>query len=275
MTTANRATRLWTPSQYLRFGGERLRPALDLLAQARIALEDKSVERVIDLGCGTGNITPFLVETWPDSRIVSVDSSREMLDKVYAYNATIGKNVEYTKADFEGFHTDTKVDLIYSNAALHWVSFGVHEILIPKLLGYLNPGGVLAFQIPDTRSQPSHLLMREAAKQLGWMDRILETRWVTCDRDPIDYYKLLKPQATQINMWHSKYAMILEGENPVADFTASTGLGPYVDAFGGKDSVNGKLYIQKYRKLIADAYPKTEDGKTIFEFNRFFIVAKV
>ncbi|KAI9338158.1 S-adenosyl-L-methionine-dependent methyltransferase [Obelidium mucronatum] len=287
MQVHQRSSRLWVPSQYLRFGGERLRPALDLLMQARISLQQsqRQVDRILDLGCGTGNITPFLREAWPNAAIDCVDSSPEMLNKAKASHDEQlqngpSMNITYHQADFESFQLnqgEEKVDLIYSNAALHWVSFDVHQTLIPRLMKTcLSPGGVLAFQIPDTRAQNSHLLMKEAAKELGLADCISKTRcWVTCEKDPQDYYNLLQSTecVSKINMWHSKYAMLLEGENPVADFTASTGLGPYVDAVGGKDSVDGKAFIAKYRELISKAYPKTSDGKTVFEFNRFFVVA--
>ena len=46
----------WDPRQYLAFGGERLRPALDLIA--RIPLE--SPRAIVDLGCGAGNVTEAL-----------------------------------------------------------------------------------------------------------------------------------------------------------------------------------------------------------------------
>ncbi|KAJ3067338.1 hypothetical protein HDU98_009483 [Podochytrium sp. JEL0797] len=273
----NRASRLWTPSQYLRFGNDRLRPATDLLAQARQALSAPPA-LVVDLGCGTGNIAPFVADAWPHAALHCVDSSPTMLaaaKAAHAKHATLASTTTYTQSDFETFSLHQKPDLIYSNAALHWVSFTVHTTLLPRLLSLLNPGGVLAFSMPDTRRQPSHLLMQQAAQQLGFSGRIATTRWVTTERDGSEYYSLLSPHTTSLNMWHSKYAMVMEGENPVADFTASTGLGPYVDSLGGKESEDGQRFVAKYRELIAEAYPKQQDGKTLFEFNRFFVVATV
>ena len=55
----------WNPTQYLRFGNERLQPALDLLS--RIPLEHPAI--IYDLGCGTGTVTAFLKERWPDQDI--------------------------------------------------------------------------------------------------------------------------------------------------------------------------------------------------------------
>ncbi|KAJ3291249.1 hypothetical protein HDU79_002572 [Rhizoclosmatium sp. JEL0117] len=270
---SSRAQRLWNPSAYLKFSGERLRPALDLLSQARITL-DSPPRHIIDLGCGTGNITPFLRDAWPESKILCLDSSVDMLKKARESHSSLKlSGIEYQQTDFEGFQAEA-ADLIFSNAALHWVSFDVHKTLIPRLMSFLRPGGVLAFQIPDTRNQPSHLLMTESAKELGFGERIKQTRWVTCERDARDYYGILSPHSSIISMWHTRNAMILDGDNPVADFTASTGLGPYVDALGGNGSEDGQAFIQRYRENIAKAYPKEENGKTIFEFNRFYLIAK-
>ena len=54
----------WDPDIYLKFGSERTRPALELLARVPIA----TPERVIDLGCGPGNSTALLAARWPDAR---------------------------------------------------------------------------------------------------------------------------------------------------------------------------------------------------------------
>ena len=72
-----RAAAVWDPGQYLRFSDERLRPALDLLAQ--VGLEAPA--RVVDLGCGAGNVTAILRERFPLAEVVGVDGSASMLEK--------------------------------------------------------------------------------------------------------------------------------------------------------------------------------------------------
>ncbi|HUX25465.1 MAG TPA: methyltransferase domain-containing protein, partial [Burkholderiales bacterium] len=59
----------WNPQQYARCAGHRVRPALDLIAR-------RPIERpriVVDLGCGTGNVTRMLRKRWPGARIAGVD----------------------------------------------------------------------------------------------------------------------------------------------------------------------------------------------------------
>ena len=67
----------WEPERYLQFADERLRPAQDLLA--RITLPAPG--RVVDLGCGPGNVTRLLAGRWPQAQITGVDSSAAMLER--------------------------------------------------------------------------------------------------------------------------------------------------------------------------------------------------
>src|SRR6185437_6688247 len=72
-----RSVATWDSAQYLRFGNERLRPALDLLAQIPLA----APAHVVDLGCGAGNVTAILRQRFPVAEIVGVDGSETMLAK--------------------------------------------------------------------------------------------------------------------------------------------------------------------------------------------------
>ena len=61
----------WDPGQYLRFADERLRPALDLLG----AVPLNSARRVVDLGCGAGNVTAILKRRFPAAEVIGIDGS--------------------------------------------------------------------------------------------------------------------------------------------------------------------------------------------------------
>ena len=66
----------WNPEQYLSFADQRGRPFFDLVG--RVGAE--SPRRVVDLGCGPGNLTVTLRQRWPDATIEASDSSPEMVD---------------------------------------------------------------------------------------------------------------------------------------------------------------------------------------------------
>jgi len=250
------------------FKEERLRPALDLL---RHVSSSSSIANVVDLGCGTGSIVPFFKQKWPRAQIFCVDSSQEMLETAKATLQSFDRTSPFfIHSDFESFTVQQKADVIFSNAALHWVSFEVHQSLLPRLLSFLKPGGQLAFQMPDTRLQPSHTLMVDAATNIG-LD-VSAARKVTTEVEPQAYYKLLSPSCATFNSWSSEYVHVLDGNDPVFAFTSSTGLGPFVAAVG--PDMEAK-YINEYKRLLRVAYPRQADGKTLFPFRRFFTVATV
>ena len=114
----------WNPSQYLQYEDARLRPALDLIA--RIPLEHPS--SIVDLGCGAGNVAQWLARRWPDARIDGVDGDAAMLDR--ARDSTAGaSNFRWIQADLAQWRPDVPADLVYSNAALHWLDR--HDTLFP------------------------------------------------------------------------------------------------------------------------------------------------
>src|SRR6266508_921542 len=128
----------WNPDQYLKFAQPRLRPALDLLA--RIGADAPA--RVDDLGCGAGNVTRLLLERWPQASITGVDESAEMLSLA----AKSVPGVTWTRQNLAAWAPTQSPDVIYSNAALHWLDDHAH--LFPRLVSVLAPGGTLAVQMP-------------------------------------------------------------------------------------------------------------------------------
>ena len=103
----------WDPAQYLKFAGPRLRPALDLLQR----IDREAPRSVFDIGAGAGNVTRLIAARWPAARVVGVDSSAEMLAKAAAENP----GIEWQEADLANWRPDRPAEIIYSNAALHWL----------------------------------------------------------------------------------------------------------------------------------------------------------
>jgi trans-aconitate 2-methyltransferase len=147
----------WNPEQYLKFAAARQRPALDLLA--RLAGEPA---RIVDLGCGAGNITRLLAERWPHAQITGVDSDPAMLAKAAASASAIC----WQSADIAAWQGEQPLDLVFSNAALHWL--GDHQHLLLRLVEQLAVGGVLAVQMPSNFAAPSHRILLELAGDPGW-----------------------------------------------------------------------------------------------------------
>jgi trans-aconitate 2-methyltransferase len=250
----------WDPKTYLAFGGERTRPAAELVA--RISVE--SPRRVADLGCGPGNSTALLAARWPDAEIDGIDNSPDML--VAARES--GVRARWIEADVAGWRPDRNYDVIYSNATLQWVSN--HETLLPHLVSFVAPGGVFAFQVPRNFGLPSHTIAQDLAKDARWADKLARVRdWWTV-REPENYYGILEPLASKIDIWETCYLQTVEGNDAVYRWVLGTGLRPFVEALEGEER---EAFLAEYSARAAQAYPQRASGITLFPFQRLFCVA--
>jgi trans-aconitate 2-methyltransferase len=252
----------WTPERYLAFGDERTRPAVDLLARVPLARP----ARVADLGCGPGNSTRLLCERWPQARVVGIDSSAAMLAKAEGS----GIQARWLESDIAAWTPDAPYDLLFSNAALHWLPD--HASLLPRLLGHLRPGGVLAIQMPRNFTAPSHTLLREVASTGPWAEK-LAPRF---DEEPVAapewYHDVLTPLAAALEIWQTEYLHVLEGGDPVLSWVRGTALRPVIAALTPEEQAR---FEAEYARRLRLAYPKRPDGRTLFPFRRLFIVAAV
>ncbi|MDA8107131.1 MAG: methyltransferase domain-containing protein [Betaproteobacteria bacterium] len=251
----------WDPSQYLKFAGERIRPALDLLAR----IPASAPETVVDLGCGAGTLATLLLERWPRATLIGVDSSPEMLAKARADHP----GVTFVEADVAAWRPQQPVDVLYSNAALHWLPG--HDALIPGLLTSVRPWGWLAIQMPRNFGAPSHTCVADAIAQGPWRTRLEAFLRRQPVAEPQHYWRLLHGGCARLEIWETEYLQVLEGDNPVAEFTKGTWLRHFLDRL---DEPERSAFEADYRARVNAAYPTEADGRTLFPFRRLFIVAQ-
>jgi trans-aconitate 2-methyltransferase len=156
----------WNPDQYERFHAERRQPFDDLLALC----EPVPGGRVVDLGCGTGQLTAELHERMQAAETVGVDSSESMLARAK------GDHGDLTGLSFEAGNIETwlghDLDLVFANASLQWVDD--HLNLLARMRTALAAGGQLAFQVPSNYRHPSHLLAMQVANESPFIDALEE-----------------------------------------------------------------------------------------------------
>jgi len=153
----------WNPNQYERFARERRQPFDDLLA----LVEHQPRMRVVDLGCGTGELTRELHAHLGAEETIGIDNSETMLLKSNAFG---GEMLRFEEGDIEAFVADRPFDLIFSNAAIHWVND--HPALFRKLASFLAPHGQLAVQMPANETHASHRVAAEVAGELAITPRV-------------------------------------------------------------------------------------------------------
>jgi trans-aconitate 2-methyltransferase len=254
-------TATWDPAQYLRWSDHRLRPAVDLLQRVPLT----SPARVVDLGCGTGNGTALLRARWPRARVTGVDASSAMLERARASD----RDVEWLEADVATWTPAAPVDVLFSNATLHWIDD--HAALFPRLVTLVASGGALAVQMPRNFGEPSHTSIYEVAREARWRDRLDKLIRPEPTKPPEFYWGLLAPRVSALDVWETVYTQALSGDNPVADFVKGSWLKPFLDALHPEER---ESFEHAYRARVARAYPPRADGTTLFPFRRLFIVAR-
>lgn len=255
----------WDPDRYLGFADLRSRPGLELIAR----ILHPGPERVVDLGCGTGQLTAVLARRWPEALVSGIDSSPEMLKRaLIQFSGAEWSSIEWQAADIASWQPAYPVDVIFSNAALHWVHD--HSLLFPSLMEGLQPGGVLAVQMPDNWDEPSHRLIGHLADHPRWRQRAAPAFTRHPVHLPEDYRRWLEPIAAEIDLWRTTYHHHLEGADPVLAWVKGSILPPILAQLNEDEAAD---FERELAALYSTAYTTAAGGATVYPFNRLFIVA--
>lgn len=270
MDKLERDAAAWNPAQYLKFGGERLRPGYELLARVG---DDLPPGPAYDLGCGTGEHARAIAARWSDRHVVGLDHSADMLKKAGA--TPTPPNLSWEGADIARWFPPRPPALIFSNATLHWLP--EHASLFPRLIRMVTPGGTLAVQMPANFHEPSHTLIRDLAlspKYRGRLGVLTEPGGSLRDdlvRAPDFYYGTLAPLADGLDLWQTTYLTALTGDRPVLEWIKGSILRPALDRLDPSERIG---FEDELAARLAAAYPKRADGVTLLPFRRLFIVAR-
>jgi trans-aconitate 2-methyltransferase len=254
---------MWNPDEYLKFSADRARPFADLMAQVSM----EKVESIVDLGCGTGHLTRGLANRWPQARVMGVDRAAEMLAK--AQPLAIPGRLEFVQAEIEDWSADRPVDLIVSNAALHWVDD--HERLLSRLSRMLSAHGTLAVQMPNRFHGPIQAAIEAVVGDSRWESRLDGVGLHRESVRPILWYVwLLHRRGLAVNAWETTCVHILRGENPVLEWIKGTALRPLLSRL---DETTAAQFLKELGPRLTVAYPPTGDV-TFFPMPRLFFVAQ-
>jgi trans-aconitate 2-methyltransferase len=148
------ATTSWDPGQYERFKAERAQPFWDLAA----LLRPVPAPRVVDLGCGTAELTAALLERLGAVEGLGIDNDAAMLAE--ARSRAVGP-LRVEAGNLATFEQPGAWDVVLANASLQWVPD--HPTVLARWVASLRPGGQLAVQVPANSDHPSHVVAAEVA----------------------------------------------------------------------------------------------------------------
>jgi trans-aconitate 2-methyltransferase len=252
------ASDTWDPAQYERFERERSAPFFDLLD----LVEPSPGGRVVDLGCGTGELTRSLHERTGASSTLGIDSSQAMLERSEAH---AGDGLTFELGDIAEWAPSERFDVVFSNAALHWVED--HPALFARLTATLAPGGQLAVQVPANHDHASHLVAERVAAEAPFSDALGGYVRRTPVLEPEQYATLLhelgyEPQHVRLQV----YLHVLPEPEAVVEWVKGTLLTDYrkrlpEDAY--------EQFLARYREVLVADLP--DERPFPFTFKRILL----
>lgn len=251
----------WNPNTYNQFKAERYAPFYDVLS----LIEIKPNLKVIDLGCGTGELTNMLAQKLANVSIIGVDSSLEMLEeaKAFANNSLSFKQNSIE----EQIATNQKWDLIFSNAAIQWVDN--HKELFPRIISLLNPNGQLAIQMPSQTENALNQLLDELVQEQPYKESLKNYHRISPVLSTDAYAQILFDcNAKSMTVFEKIYPIIGKTYIDLYNFISGSALPPYLDKL---DEVVKENFIAEYKKRIQSRFPKSP---TLYPFKRIIIEAK-
>ncbi|MFI9380131.1 trans-aconitate 2-methyltransferase [Kutzneria sp. NPDC052558] len=253
---------MWDPAKYLAFGDHRARPFHDLVG--RVAAEKP--RRVVDLGCGPGNLTVTLGQRWPEAVVEASDSSPEMVA------AARERGIDAEVVDVNDWTPQPDTDVVVTNAVLQWVPG--HAALLSRWARALPDGTWLAMQVPGNFSSPSHTTIREVVGRPRWQRELAELalREPLAVLDPAGYADVLVEAGCEVDAWETTYLQRLSGPDPVLEWVTGTALRPIRAAL---DENAWTEFRAELAVELRKQYPPRADGATWFPFRRVFAVARV
>lgn len=153
---------------------------------------------------------------------------------------------DWVVADYRSWTPDTRYDLVFSNAALHWIPR--HEELIPRLFSMTAAGGAVAAQVPAIIDSPVHRAARRAAEN-----------------------EHLSKQSRRVELWHTIYYHVMRSHQEIIQWYASTGLKVYLSRIPTEQQ--RQRFTQQVLAGCAADYPVADDGTILFPFKRLFMIA--
>ena len=237
----------WDPDRYARFAVERAQPFYDLLDLVRPVPGG----RVVDLGCGSGELTAELHRRLGPGQTLGLDSSPAMLERSRPRERD---GLRFELGDIADFGGDGGWDVVFSNAALHWLPD--HEPLFGRLAGALAAGGQLAVQMPANFDHPSHTVAAEVAGEEPFRSALGGWRGLRSIQEP-EWYSVLLDRLglAEQHVRLQVYLHHLATRDEVVEWVRGTLLTSYAERLPAELF---ERFLDRYRRRLL---PQLDDGR--------------
>ncbi len=206
-------------------------------------LPGKSYSDILELGSGTGILTEKLIRKYPQSKIIALDSSENMIKT--AKQKIVSPQVTFISDDIMSYSPTTKFELIIANAVLHWL--GDLEAFIKKYRRQLKFRGRMAFSIfgPKTFNELGFCL-----KQMGVFEPITSENFFHKDFIRSEFSKFGFSATIEEVLYNIEVADLMALLRGIK-YTGTRGLGLESKNIWTRNFINEleKIYLEKFGKI--------------------------
>lgn len=253
----------WSGQQYSMANGLQSHIGTQLLSG--IPFTDDAL--VLDVGCGSGNLTFAIAEQVPNGRVVAIDLSESMIEKCKAESKKSKiENVLFKVQGINDINFKEEFDIIFSNSVLHWM-LNIEDAA-GRLYRALRNNGVVALQFPLLNAQ--HPLVSYANRAIeemqisgyytGW-----KFPWYVPTAE--EFYRVLVYAGfNNPNVFETSNIFEFENAEAVYQHFQSVGLELYAD-------VLPKDKREEYLKIILEDLRSDFSGKADLIYHRLFAYA--
>ncbi len=256
----------WNSELYNRFRDYRAEPVLEILE--RLALGGR--ERVVDLGCGSGENTVEIARRIGEGTALGLDSSRAMIEAAERLRATLepalGSRIEFVLGDIREFRAEGEFSVIFSNAAFQWV--GGHREIFRACRDALAPGGRIVVQMPANDEETAKVELSRLASEPPWSAMLGGIDASFRSVPPPEHYRRMLSELgyVEIDCYYRTFEHPMNDPGEVVEFYRATGLRPFLDRIPPER--HGE-FLAALRGRYQRAYGTS--GKLTFAFRRLFI----
>ena len=216
----------WDPELYNRFRRYRAEPVAHILS--RLQLSDD--EKIIDLGCGSGENTLELARRSPRGSALGVDGSPAMIEAarklLEASQPSSSVASRLSCSIVPEFRADREYTLIFSNATFQWIPD--HRALFASCFDALRPGGTIVVQMPANETETAKVEIGKLAREAPW-NTMLGGRERAFHEEPPEFYAAMLAQLgyDRIDCYHLTFHHPMDRPADVVQWYRSTGCGRF------------------------------------------------
>jgi trans-aconitate 2-methyltransferase len=259
----------WDPELYNRFRSYRAEPFNAILARLELA----QAEKLVDLGCGSGENTIELARRAAAAHALGIDSSPAMIARANQAKdglpPELGARLEFRVDDIRAVQLPERYSLVFSNAALHWIND--HRRALEACYRILRPGGKLVVQMPANYEETAQVTLTHLAAEQPWRELLGGVTVPSATVGSPDYYARMLDELgfVDIDCYYQTFAHPMNSPGEVVEWSRSTVLRPFLDALPEDRRVQ---FVSQWRRELELGYGTS--GPLTFNFRRIFLWAR-